>query len=36
MSIELPWGLPKPFIKQIEVAQEDTDRLGHTNNVCYE
>jgi len=35
MSIELPWRLPKPFIKQIEVAPEDTDRLGHTNNVCY-
>jgi len=35
MSIELPWRLPNPFVKEIEVGGEDTDRLGHTNNVCY-
>jgi len=35
MSNELPWGLPNPFLKEIEVGREETDRLGHTNNVCY-
>ena len=35
MSIDVQWQLPNPFIKKIEVKPEDTDRLGHTNNVCY-
>ncbi|MEX2474670.1 acyl-CoA thioesterase [Marinobacter sp.] len=32
-SIE--WDLPSPFTIEIEVCDEDTDRLGHANNVVY-
>ena len=31
----LNWDLPEPFTLRIEVAPEDTDRLGHANNVVY-
>lgn len=31
----LDWDLPRPFIMAIEVRDEDTDRLGHANNVVY-
>ena len=31
----LPWDLPDPFTIQISVRDEDTDRLGHANNVVY-
>lgn len=31
----LDWDLPDPFILPIEVRQEDTDRIGHANNVVY-
>ena len=29
------WDLPRPFTMAIEVREEDTDRLGHANNVVY-
>ncbi|MEP1216748.1 MAG: thioesterase family protein [Marinobacter sp.] len=29
------WDLPRPFTMAIEVRDEDTDRLGHANNVVY-
>tara|TARA_Y100001001_G_scaffold164577_1_gene197337 strand:- start:4165 stop:4671 length:507 start_codon:yes stop_codon:yes gene_type:complete len=29
------WDLPDPFILPITVREEDTDRLGHANNVVY-
>lgn len=29
------WDLPDPFILPITVGKEDTDRLGHANNVVY-
>lgn len=29
------WDLPDPFILAIDVRPEDTDRLGHANNVVY-
>jgi acyl-CoA thioester hydrolase len=32
---ELDWDLPAPFSQQIRVAPDDTDRLGHANNVVY-
>lgn len=32
---ELEWDLPEPFTMAIEVKDEDTDRLGHANNVVY-
>jgi acyl-CoA thioester hydrolase len=32
---ELNWDLPAPFAQQIRVSPEDTDRLGHANNVVY-
>lgn len=31
----LDWDLPDPFVLAIEVRQEDTDRIGHANNVVY-
>ena len=31
----LSWDLPDPFTLEIQVNPEDTDRLGHTNNVVY-
>ncbi|SFR82634.1 acyl-CoA thioester hydrolase [Marinobacter daqiaonensis] len=31
----LTWDLPDPFTLPIEVRPEDTDRLGHANNVVY-
>lgn len=32
---ELNWDLPSPFAQQITVSPDDTDRLGHANNVVY-
>jgi acyl-CoA thioester hydrolase len=32
---ELNWDLPSPFVLKIMVSPEDTDRLGHANNVVY-
>jgi len=29
------WDLPDPFILSIRVGDDDTDRLGHANNVVY-
>ncbi|MBE0484683.1 thioesterase family protein [Marinobacter sp.] len=31
----LAWDLPDPFTLAITVRPEDTDRLGHANNVVY-
>ncbi|HLV78463.1 MAG TPA: acyl-CoA thioesterase [Marinobacter sp.] len=31
----LHWDLPAPFTQEISVRPEDTDRLGHANNVVY-
>lgn len=31
----LPWAYPNPFLTQVLVLPEHTDRLGHTNNGCY-
>ncbi|MDI9246512.1 acyl-CoA thioesterase [Marinobacter sp. CHS3-4] len=31
----LEWDLPSPFTVNITVSPEDTDRLGHANNVVY-
>ena len=31
----LSWDLPGPFTLEITVQAEDTDRLGHANNVVY-
>ncbi|OZB13419.1 MAG: thioesterase [Marinobacter sp. 34-60-7] len=31
----LAWDLPAPFTMSIQVQPEDTDRLGHANNVVY-
>lgn len=31
----IQWDLPDPFTLDIEVRNEDTDRLGHANNVVY-
>lgn len=31
----LAWDLPDPFTMTITVQPEDTDRLGHANNVVY-
>ncbi|MCK7552753.1 MULTISPECIES: acyl-CoA thioesterase [Marinobacter] len=31
----IEWDLPSPFTIEIEVRAEDTDRLGHANNVVY-
>ena len=31
----LAWQYPDPFVQTIQVKAEDTDRLGHTNNVRY-
>lgn len=32
---EIAWDLPVPFTIDITVRPEDTDRLGHANNVVY-
>lgn len=32
---DIPWDLPTPFTMEIGVREEDTDRLGHANNVVY-
>ncbi len=32
---DIRWDLPDPFTMTIEVREEDTDRLGHANNVVY-
>ena len=32
---DLNWDLPSPFTQQIRVSPDDTDRLGHANNVVY-
>ena len=29
------WDLPDPFMLEINVREDDTDRLGHANNVVY-
>lgn len=29
------WDLPDPFVLDISVQPDDTDRLGHANNVVY-
>ena len=29
------WDLPDPFILELTVRDEDTDRIGHANNVVY-
>ncbi|QSP95893.1 acyl-CoA thioesterase [Marinobacter salinisoli] len=31
----IDWDLPDPFTMEIRVAADDTDRLGHANNVVY-
>lgn len=31
----LDWDLPSPFTQLITVSDDDTDRLGHANNVVY-
>ncbi|MBW7472259.1 thioesterase family protein [Marinobacter sp. M216] len=31
----MQWDLPDPFTLDITVRNEDTDRLGHANNVVY-
>ena len=31
----IDWQFPKPYLKEIKVKAEDTDKLGHTNNVRY-
>lgn len=31
----LNWQQPDPFVHRLTVKPEDTDRLGHTNNVRY-
>lgn len=32
---ELNWDIPKPFVVEEQVRDEDVDILGHTNNVTY-
>jgi acyl-CoA thioester hydrolase len=32
---DIDWDLPAPFTIEIAVRAEDTDRLGHANNVVY-
>lgn len=32
---DLNWDLPSPFTQLITVSPDDTDRLGHANNVVY-
>ena len=32
---DIAWDLPAPFTIDITVQAEDTDRLGHANNVVY-
>ncbi|SFR50779.1 acyl-CoA thioester hydrolase [Marinobacter gudaonensis] len=32
---DIAWDLPGPFTMDITVRAEDTDRLGHANNVVY-
>ena len=34
-ALALNWDLPSPFTLEITVQAEDTDRLGHANNVVY-
>lgn len=29
------WQFPNPYLKKIQVKAENTDKLGHTNNVRY-
>ncbi|MEE2764186.1 acyl-CoA thioesterase [Marinobacter sp.] len=31
----IEWDLPEPFCLEITVSDDDTDRLGHANNVVY-
>lgn len=35
MADDIQWDLPNPFIHQISVQKDETDRLGHTNNQVY-
>ena len=32
---DFQWGLPDPFLMNITVQANETDRLGHTNNQVY-
>lgn len=32
---QIQWDLPDPFTLEILVVEEDTDELGHANNVVY-
>ncbi|MCG8610174.1 MAG: acyl-CoA thioesterase [Pseudomonadales bacterium] len=34
-NTEIDWQYPNPYLTDINVSPEDTDRLGHTNNVRY-
>lgn len=31
----IQWDLPDPFTLEIQVVEDDTDELGHANNVVY-
>ncbi|OZG74738.1 thioesterase [Hahella sp. CCB-MM4] len=35
MTMEIEWDLANPHTRPIQVVEEDTDRLGHTNNTAY-
>ena len=35
MAQQFTWLFPNAFTEQFEVKPEDTDRLGHTNNLSY-
>ena len=35
LQYDIDWDLPAPFTIEIAVRPEDTDRLGHANNVVY-
>lgn len=34
-NTNIDWQFPNPYLKEIQVKAEDTDKLGHTNNVRY-
>lgn len=34
-DVEIQWDFPDPFIMNIQVESNETDRLGHTNNQVY-
>ncbi|WP_020409238.1 acyl-CoA thioesterase [Hahella ganghwensis] len=35
MAADIEWDMPIPHVMEILVTEEDTDRLGHTNNTAY-